>query len=522
MRRRTGGRDTGATAAGGWNTPETSKGEGVMEAGGEQAPLALDQIQGNIAGFNKPFQSFVALRFEPGQKARDFIHAVLREIDTAAAVEAFNRRYKWHRKRGGQLPTSEWFNLLLSAKGLEALEAPELEQFPAEFREGMRARAAAIGDVDRSAPEQWDPLFNEEIHAFAVLAADSEERLTHWKERIAHHARAHRATIVGTIDGRVRDLGGPEQGHEHFGFKDGVSQPGIAGLTEGEGKPGQQLLPAGEFILGQPRLGEEGAPKPDGYEPNPPPPPLPFPEWARNGSFAVFRRLRQDVAAFRQFLAENAAATGGDAEMLGAKLVGRYKSGAPLEMTRKEAEEHGTDAGVVPADTEERADPSVSNDFGYEPQDGDGHLVPRGAHIRKTFPRDEQPPGQPDAERHRILRRGIPYGPEFEEGEAPYGEAPPPDERDRGLVFLCYQASIGEQFEVVQRRWADNLEGEFPQAGDSKDPIIAQDESDEPSFAFPPDHVGEAHLAVKRWVQNTGGEYLFSPSIDGLKVLSGR
>lgn len=93
-----------------------------MEAGinGRSAPLALDQIQGNIAGFNKPLQSFIALRFEPGEKARDFIHAVLREIDTAAAVEAFNRRYKWHRKRGDNLPTSEWFNLLLSAKGLEA------------------------------------------------------------------------------------------------------------------------------------------------------------------------------------------------------------------------------------------------------------------------------------------------------------------------------------------------------------------------------------------------------------------
>src|SRR6185312_9865409 len=141
-------------------------------------------------------------RFEPGERARDFVHAVLREIDTAAAVAAFNRRYKWHRQRGDNLPESEWFNLLLSAKGLEALEAPELDQFPIEFREGMRARAAIIGDVDRSSPESWDPLFAEEIHAFAVLGADSEERLIHWKERIGHHAHANHATVVGTIDGR--------------------------------------------------------------------------------------------------------------------------------------------------------------------------------------------------------------------------------------------------------------------------------------------------------------------------------
>lgn len=496
-----------------------------MEAanGGGLEPLPLDQIQGNIAGFNKPFQSFVALKFEAGENARKFVHAVLREIDTAAAVLAFNRRYKWHRKRGDALPTSEWFNLLLSAKGLEALEAPELDQFPVEFREGMRARAGAIGDIDRSSPEHWDPLFAEDIDAFAVLAADSEERLQHWKDRIDHHAHANRATVVGTVDGRVRDE--PERGHEHFGFKDGASQPGIAGLTalvEGEEpKSGQVLLPAGEFILGQPRLGEPEAPQPGGYNPVPPPPSPPFPAWARNGSYAVLRRLRQDVAAFRKFLIDNAAATGGESEMLGAKMIGRYKNGAPLEMTRKEAEEHGGDPAFVPPASSERAEESVNNDFGYEPQDGDGHLVPRGAHIRKAFPRDEEPPGRPESERHRILRRGIPYGPEFTEGEPEYGVEAPPDERDRGLVFLCYQASIVEQFEFIQSRWADNAAGDFPREGDSKDPVIAQDE-DEPTFGFPPDHEGDAHLLVKRWVQTTGGEYLFSPSIDGLKALARR
>jgi Dyp-type peroxidase family len=495
-----------------------------MEAGTSSTtePLPLDQIQGNIAGFNKPLQSFVALRFEPGEKAREFIHDVLREIDTAAAVLAFNRRYKWHRKHGDAAPTSEWFNLLLSAKGLEAMEAPELDRFPAEFREGMRARAATIGDVDRSAPEHWDPLFGEEIHAFAVLAADTEERLTHWKERIGHHAHANHATVVGTIDGRVRNE--PERGREHFGFKDGVSQPGIAGLTalaEGEEpKQGQALLPAGEFILGQPRLGEPEAPQPGGYNPVPPPPPPPFPAWARNGSYAVLRRLRQDVAAFRKFLADNAGATGGNSDLLGAKMVGRYKSGAPLEMTHAETEAHGTDPAFIPSEGEGREGDGVNNDFGYEPQDGDGHLVPRAAHIRKVFPRDEEPPGRPESERHRILRRGIPYGPEFTEGEPEYETERPPDDRDRGLVFLCYQASIIEQFEVIQQRWADNLEGDFPRPGDSKDPIIAQDEEDGPTFEIPPDHAGEAHLAVKRWVQNTGGEYLFSPSIDGLKALA--
>lgn len=492
-----------------------------MESGsqGGSAPLELEQIQGNLAGFNKPFQSFVGLRFEPGARARAFIHAVIREIDTADDVEAFNRKYKKHKEKGEALPEASWFNLLLSAKGLLALEAPEMERFPAEFTEGMAARAALIGDVDKSAPENWDASFKEEIHAVAVVASDSEAGLTHWKELVGHHAHAHKATEVWTIDGRVREE--PNRGHEHFGFKDGISQPGIAGLTEGEGKPGQEVLPAGEFILGQPRLGEPEAPRPTGYEPVPPPPPPPFPDWAKNGSYAVLRRLRQDVAAFRGFIAQNAGATGGDSTLLGAKLVGRYPNGAPLEMTRKEAEEHDGEPGFVPPETAERAEPELTNDFGYEPQDGDGHLVPRGAHIRKVFPRDSEPPGRPEAERHRILRRGIPYGPEFTEGEPEYGSEPPPDERDRGLVFLCYQASIKEGFEVVQGRWADNLEGAFPREGDSKDPIIAQDESDDPTFDIPPDHAGEAHLMVRRWVQNTGGEYLFSPSIDGLAALAG-
>jgi Dyp-type peroxidase family len=490
-----------------------------MEAGttGTTEPLALDQIQGNIAGFNKPLQSFIALHFDDATKGRDFVHAVLREVDTCAAVDAFNRRYKWHVKRGKKPPTSEWFNLLFSAKGLEAIEAPELEQFEAVFREGMRARAGEIGDTGKSDPGGWIEPFQAEIHAVVILAADTPEGLTHWQERVGNHAHAHHVSVLGRIDGRVRE--GEAHGHEHFGFKDGVSQPGVAGLTE-EAKPGQQLLPAGEFILGLPRLGEAEAPRPVGYEPAPPPARPPFPSWAVNGSYAVLRQLRQDVGAFHAFLSENASATGGSEDLLGAKLVGRYKNGAPLEMTRAEAEAHAGDEFVPPPE-EARAEEAVANDFGYLPQDPDGDLVPRGAHIRKVFPRDEEPPGRPEAERHRILRRGIPFGQDLPEGGGGYGEATPPPDEDRGLIFLCYQGSIEEQFEVVQRRWANNGEGPFPQPGDSQDPIISQDESD-PTFDMPPDHAGEAHLAVKRWVFTIGGEYLFAPSVDGLKVLAGR
>lgn len=487
-----------------------------MEASGiDQRALALDQIQGNIAGFNKPHQCFVFLRFPDKAAAQRFLHVTRREVDTADDVAEANRSFKWRRRHGMDPDPKRWFNLLLSISGLRLLEAPELELFEAAFSEGMAARAGQLGDVEESAPENWHPIFQGEIHALAILAADLPEDLKRLQTQLSHHTHACKVEEIGVLDGHAR----PAENHsrEHFGFRDGISQPGVIGLTE-EPKPGQEMIPAGEFILGYPTQPENAPPPaqpPGAYQPAPAPPPPQFPSWAPNGSFFVFRRLRQDVAGFNEFVAKAAGETGLRQDLLEAKLVGRYKSGAPLELTRDE----------LPEVDPQAADPSIAdsslledekiNNFEFEPQDADGHLVPRAAHIRKMYPRNEDPPGKPEAESHRILRRGIPYGPDFEPAEPAYpGEGAPPDNQDRGLLFGCYQASIKRGFEFLQTQWAN--QPDFPRAGDGRDPITSQDVP-APEFNLPPDH----HLTMLRWVITTGGGYFFSPSISALKTLAG-
>ena len=492
-----------------------------MEAGAVQPgpTLALDQIQGNLAGFNKPNQRFVFLAFPDQASAQGFLRVTLREIDTAGDVAEFNRKFKRARDRGKELPTSKWFNLCLSFSGLQVLGAPELDSFSDAFKQGMVARAPVIGDVDDSAPANWVSPFGQTIHAVAILAADDPDGIERVQKNLNHHIHAHKVTELGRVDGAVRP--GDARGHEHFGFKDGISQPFVEGLST-EQKPGQGALPAGEFILGYPHLDAAPPPPPPPGSYNPPPAPVPdtFPSWAKDGSFFVWRRLRQNVKGFNDFVAKAAGEAGLPPALIEAKLVGRYKSGAPLELTADEAPDFDPQA-EDPAikDPSLADDDAKNNNFVYEPQDADGHLVPRAAHIRKTYPRNATPPGQEESDRHRILRRGIPYGPEFKPDENPYPDAGnPPGDQDRGLIFGCYQASIERGFEFIQTQWANKED--FPQQGDGRDPIISQDVS-EPTFSMPPDHTGDAHLFMQRWVITTGGEYFFSPSIAAIHQLAG-
>lgn len=195
-------------------------------------------------------------------------------------------------------------------------------------------------------------------------------------------------------------------------------------------------------------------------------------------------------------------------------MVGRWASGAPLEHVPgepRDAEAGATDPSLANPGVLE---PAHINNFKYQHHDADGHLTPLAAHIRKAYPRDEQPPGEQESNRHRLLRRGIAYGPEFQESEPPYpGSGPVPDNQDRGLLFLCYQADIEDGFEFVQRNWVNNPE--FPSQGAGVDPIISQNMA-APPFPLP----ANPHLVTERWVTTTGGEYFFAPSISGLRLLA--
>jgi Dyp-type peroxidase family len=484
-------------------------------------------IQGNVVGFNKDHQRLVFLHFNDVGTARSFVGALEPNIASGYEVRGFNDLYKEVRaRRGGEkgIIQASWTNIAFTFTGLQLLGPSGLDAFPQDFRDGMAARAAELGDLDQSAPGAWLAPFDQpqQVHAVVILAADDpgdlEASYTRLQTKIEN---AGAITELGRQDGNVRP--DPERGHEHFGFKDGISQPAIRGVTTSSKNPNKTIEP-GEFLIGYPdETGHvSGQPEPAGPPPEPgqpgygqpTPAPLPaMPPWAKDGSFVVYRRLRQDVGAFKAFVEQQAPPIGLDAGRLGAKLVGRWASGAPMEHVP--GLPHGVDPWAADPSTThpQTLDDDHINAFGYA-DDPDGTRVPRAAHIRKSYPRDQANPGQSEADRHRILRRGIPYGPEFQPTEQPYGTGPVTDDRDRGLVFLCYQSSIARGFAFIQQAWVNTRD--FPQVGDGEDPIISQ-VRDPREFNLPPQ---PNHLQMARWVFTTGGDYLFSPSIPALRQLA--
>jgi Dyp-type peroxidase family len=211
-----------------------------------------------------------------------------------------------------------------------------------------------------------------------------------------------------------------------------------------------------------------------------------------DGSFQVLRRLNQDVPGWWCQM-EQAQGLGPplSRDALAAKLVGRWRSGAPL------AHAHTFDTGAV----------VNTFDFSDDPL---GKLTPHFAHIRKVYPRASEPPGEDESERRRIMRRAIPFGPTFDPS---LGQGHGPDE-ERGLMFQCFCADIERQFEFLQSNWV-NHPG-FPSAGDGTDPVVGRDSPNTLRRHGAPD----AHLTFRQFVTTSGAVYAFVPSLTTLRRLA--
>ena len=247
------------------------------------------------------------LSFRNAAGGRRWLSAIADKVQSAAATRASVDQDK------------RWVTVAFTWSGLRALGVDEvsLATFPEEFKQGMVARAEVLGDTGENHPDNWlGGLARPDLHAIAILfARDAAERERCQAEHDKLVARCEGVEVLSTLD--LEATPPFDYAHDHFGYRDRLSQPVIEGTgevpTPGSGAP----LKPGEFILGYPD--ESGRPYP-----------MPQPEiLSRNGSYMAYRRMEEHVGKFRDFLRQHGQ-TPEEQEFLAAKLMGRWRSGAPL------------------------------------------------------------------------------------------------------------------------------------------------------------------------------------------------
>jgi Dyp-type peroxidase family len=446
-------------------------------------------IQGFVLrGYNMPFARYIFLHFEDSSRARKLIGRLLPIVTTGQ-----------HWDSGKPQST---VNIAFTHRGLAALDLPEatLLTFPVEFQQGMKSRAAILGDTGRNAPERWDKLWHDDrVHAWLGINGQSAAALDARCAEIQALLEETRGAVqLASQDAAAIVDNGKPTTKEHFGYTDGFGNPDYLGV-ERSTQPGQgKLMPdgtwaplaTGELLLG---YADEAGELPVAPVPH---------ILASNGTFMVYRKMHQNVATFRAYLDEHAAQYGGGKEKLAAKFIGRWRDGTPIELSP-----HKPDPSIV-------KDPHRNTDFKYD-ADLAGTRCPIGAHVRRVHPRDAFGFNGRLIDRRRITRRGLPYG-----SPAPEGQ-PASDSDERGIVFMALNASLSRQFEFVQQQWIEY--GNDAHQGNDKDALMGNHGGSgkfvvqgDTSPANPPYIC--SHLP--NFVELRGGEYFFLPSITALGMIA--
>ena len=438
----------------------------------ESVSLELEDIQrGVLHPRPSPYAgTYLLLRIDDRRAGREFVRRLLPAIASAGSSRA--------PAQNGSVAVA------FTCQGLTAMGVPKdaVESFAPEFRQGMAARAVELGDRGESSPDNWEkPLGSPDVHiALAALASDAAGL-----EAMLERARQAHEELPGVEPIWRQDCYQLSTGRTSFGFKDGIGQPDVESSGLPPTNPHQRPIKAGEFILGYPD--ETGSL-----------PPMPRPEiLGRNGTYLVFRKLETRVAAYRQYLRAKAA-TREEEALLGAKIVGRWPSGAPL--------------GLCPErdDPELGADPERNNAFLYG-DDPRGFKCPAGAHARRANPRDAlEGDGSVDVRLHRMIRRGTSYGPVLTEGVLE------DDGAHRGIVFVFVGAHLKRQFEFVKTQWLND--GIFIGAPMEHDPLVGQHEGSG-AFTIPQRPIRRRLADLPPFVITRGGEYCFAPGLRALKWL---
>ena len=459
-----------------------------------EASAFLRGIQGNIIkghGRDHTAHIFVKITGEIAS-ARAWIADFAREyVTTADASRKMTASWKANTNSAGE----PFFMFLLSAEGYRKLGFEESElPLPINddftgpddhtyFKLGLKGQAAAPREFRQDPPvSEWEPGYQDSIHAMILLADDDKSRLEHSITEISNSINGIFQTLTierGDVLRRTFPRG--ELTVEQFGFQDGVSQPLMIKQDidrEIMERGNTHWDPSAALSLA---LVEEPA-APGNY-----------------GSFMVFRKLEQNVKAFWESVEELAGKINKSVDESATLAVGRSQDGMPLVPT-----------SVVVAG----ADP---NDFHYD-QDPKALQCPYHAHIRKTNPRGDVPriiPSHPPAEferARRVIRRGITYG-ERPDINQPAGGARP--EKNVGLLFMCFQSNL-DQF-AIQQDGSDV--DSFITKDVGLDATIGQSRADVLPIPVPQTWPGGVKHNMANFVTLKGGEYFFAPSISFLTTL---
>jgi deferrochelatase/peroxidase EfeB len=213
-----------------------------------------------------------------------------------------------------------WLGIAFTFEGLKALGVPQasLDSFPIEFRQGMAARAAILHDFGANAPAKWEyPFGTPDAHIALAIYAQNNQNLQQVLDlaRKSHHDLPKISVVYRMQFGEL-----PE-GRNPFGFKDGLHNPHVEGSGSAESGKEESIKP-GEFVMGYPDERGETADAP-----------IPV-ELRHNGTFVAIRKFHMDVAAFRRYLRAQASSPE-EEELIAAKMVGRWRSGAPLVLQQR-------------------------------------------------------------------------------------------------------------------------------------------------------------------------------------------
>lgn len=472
--------------------------------------LELDDIQGFVVkGYvYLPVACYKMLRITDAPLAKKWLASLQPRLTTA------NR----------QARHDSCVNIALSYFGLQALNLPAdtIKTFAVEFMDYSfdnplkQHDLRILGDVGKNAPEHWHwggkDEERQQIHILLMLFADNEAHLNQLINQYEAEMTAHKLEEVNQFFSNPL----PNE-KEHFGFRDGISQPEIEGYKNKNTY--EAPIKAGEFILGYPNeynLLPETPETQASYDAQNILPASPtkagYKDIGKNGTYMIFRQLEQDVKGFWTFLQQATKEVDGySVERLGAKVVGRWQSGAP----------------VTECPMHDKPDMNKHNDFTYAETDKDGMKCPIGAHIRRSNPRDtfteDAKKSIVFARKHRLIRRGRSYGVPFVANfDAQEILLKPDDGVQRGLYFLALNANFGRQFNFIQQAWISD--GSFQGLSHEPDVVLGNQaevlSKNQTYFSMPQETARQRIKTHEAYVRVRGSMNFFLPSLRAVQWIA--